>query len=274
MRVKSIMSGDVVSIDKDQNVCDALRVMKKNKISRLAVINTNNDHVKELVGMITEKDIAKKLGSSKYGNLAPSHFHVSTVMSNDIITVDMETNIGEAANLMLENNIGGMPVMDDGEMVGIVTKSDFIDTCQGKAYENQAVTDSMSTELITVAPHDRIVHARRLLIDAKVGRLMVMEDEEMAGLLTAKDIANSMISFRKLVPDKHKAARIRNILVEDVMTQGIKSLSAETNIAEVAKTMLDQGCSGYPVVDEENKIVGLITKTDLIDLIVEMEGVS
>lgn len=274
MRVKSIMSGDVVSIDKDQNVCDALRVMKKNKVSRLAVINTNTDHVKELVGMITEKDIANKLGSSKYGNLAPSHFHVSTVMSNDLITVDMETNIGEAANLMLENNIGGMPVMDDGEMVGIVTKSDLIDTCQGKAYENQFVPDSMSTELITVIPSDRIVHARRLLFDSKVGRLMVMENEELAGILTAKDIAKSMISFRKVVPDKHKAARIRNLLVEDVMTQRVQSISTEANISEVAKMMLDQGCSGFPVVDEEKNIVGLITKTDLIDLIVEMEGVS
>lgn len=274
MRVKNIMSEDIVSIDKDQNICDALRVMEKHKKSRLAVINTNHDNIKEMVGMITEKDIANKLGSSKYGNLAPSHFHVSTVMTNELVAVDTEMNMGDVANLMLENNVGGMPVMDDGDVVGLVTKSDLIDTCRGKAYEKQTVGDVMSTELITVSPSDRLVHARRVMLDAQVGRLLVMEDEDVAGIITSKDISRAMISFRKVVPDKHKSARIRNLLVEDVMSQGIQTVPATTSIADVAQMMLDQGISGFPVVDEENRTVGLITKTDLLDLIVEMEGAS
>lgn len=274
MRVKNIMSDDVVSIDKDQNICDALRVMKKNKLSRLAVINTNHDNVKEMVGMITEKDIANKLGSSKYGNLPPSHFHVSTVMTNELIAVDMEMNMGDAANLMLENNIGGLPVMEDNDVVGLITKSDIIDTCRGKVYENKFVTDIMSTELITVSPSDRLVHARRVMLDAKVGRLLVMEDEYLAGVITSKDISRAMISFRKVVPDKHKSARIRNLLVDDVMSQKINTVPTTISVAEIAQMMLDQRISGFPVVDDDNKTVGLITKTDLLDLIVEMEGVS
>lgn len=274
MRVKNIMSNDVVSIDKDQNICDALRIMKKNKLSRLAVINTNHDNVKEMVGMITEKDIANKLGSSKYGNLPPSHFHVSTVMANDLIAVDMEINMGDAANLMLENNVGGLPVMEDGDVVGLITKSDIIDTCRGKAYENKFVQDIMSTELITVSPSDRLVHARRVMLDAKVGRLLVMEDEYLAGVITSKDISRAMISFRKVVPDKHKSARIRNLLVDDIMSQSINTVALTASVAEVAQMMLDQRISGFPVVDENSKTVGLITKTDLLDLIVEMEGVS
>ncbi|HSO25432.1 MAG TPA: CBS domain-containing protein [Methanobacteriaceae archaeon] len=274
MRVKNIMSNDVVSIDKDQNICDALRVMKKNKLSRLAVINTNHDNVKEMVGMITEKDIANKLGSSKYGNLPPSHFHVSTVMTNELIAVDMEMNMGDAANLMLENNIGGLPVMEDGDVVGLITKSDIIDTCRGKVYENKFVQDIMSTELITVSPSDRLVHARRVMLDAKVGRLLVMEDEYLAGVITSKDISRAMISFRKVVPDKHKSARIRNLLVDDVMSQSIKTVALTASVSDVAQMMLDQRISGFPVADENSKTVGLITKTDLLDLIVEMEGVS
>ena len=274
MRVKNIMSNDVVSIDKDQNICDALRVMKKNKLSRLAVINTNHDNVKEMVGMITEKDIANKLGSSKYGNLPPSHFHVSTVMTNELIAVDMEMNMGDAANLMLENNIGGLPVMEDGDVVGLITKSDIIDTCRGKVYENKFVQDIMSTELITVSPSDRLVHARRVMLDAKVGRLLVMEDEYLAGVITSKDISRAMISFRKVVPDKHKSARIRNLLVDDVMSQSINTVALTASVSDVAQMMLDQRISGFPVADENSKTVGLITKTDLLDLIVEMEGVS
>ncbi|PKL66777.1 MAG: inosine-5-monophosphate dehydrogenase [Methanobacteriales archaeon HGW-Methanobacteriales-1] len=274
MRVKNIMSEDIVSIDKDQNICDALRVMKKHKMSRLAVINTNQDNVKEMVGMITEKDIANKLGSSKYGNLPPSHFHVSTVMTNELFAVETETDIGYAANLMLENNIGGIPVMADGDVIGLVTKSDLIDTCRGKAYENKSVQNLMSEDLITVSPSDRLVHARRVMMDAKVGRLLVMEEGNLVGLITSKDISRAMISFRKVVPDKHKSARIRNLLVDDVMSQGIRMVSMTSSIPEVAQMMLDQGISGFPVADENKNTVGLITKTDLLDLIVEMEGVN
>ena len=134
MKIKYLMNQNVTCIDKDQNICDALRIMKKNNISRLVVINTNNEHVKEVVGIITEKDIAKKLGSSRYGNLAPSHFHVSTVMSPNIITADVNMDVSTAAHIMLENHIGSLPVIEDDKLVGILTKTDILEICKGKPY--------------------------------------------------------------------------------------------------------------------------------------------
>lgn len=271
MRVKNIMTKDVISIDKDQNVCDALRTIKKNKKSRLIVVNTNADNEKAMVGTMTIKDISMKLGSSKYLNMPPAHFHVSTVMTKDVLSIDEDMDVAEAANIMLEKHIGGLPVLDDEELVGILTKSDIIDTCQGKAYENKPVSDYMSTDIISVSPSDRLVHARRVMIDAKIGRLLVMDGEKLVGLLASKDISKAMISFRKVVPDKHQAARIRNLIVEDVMTQSITTVADDTSIADVAKLMLEKGVSGFPVSDENNNIVGLITKTDILELLVEMD---
>lgn len=134
MHVKDIMSRKVFLVDKDQNIQDALKIMKKHKISRLPVVNTNNNNVKELVGIMTEKDIARRLGSSRYGNLAPSHFHVSTVMTHNPLTIESAKGIGIAAQLMIENKIGGIPVLDDGEIVGMLTKTDFINTCNGRSF--------------------------------------------------------------------------------------------------------------------------------------------
>ena len=82
----------------------------------------------------------------------------------------------------------------------------------------------MNTDLITVSPSDRLVHARRCLIDKEIGRLPVVEEDMLEGILTAKDVAMAMISFKKVVPDKYKTARIRNLLVEDVMTQNVKTI--------------------------------------------------
>ncbi len=271
MQVKNIMSENLITIDKDQNVCDGLRLMKKHKISRLPVINTNENNEKELVGIISEKDIAVKLGSSKYGNLAPSHFHISTVMIKDVITVNTESDLSETANLILENHIGAVPVMSDEKMIGIVTKSDFIDTCKGKAYERISVKNVMSTDLISVSSHDRLMHARRVILDSKIGRLLINEDNELAGILTSKDIARAMTSFRKHVPDNHQQAQIKNLLVEDVMSTNVKKVSEDSSIAEIAINMLETGYNGYPVINEDDQVVGIITQSDLLDLIIELE---
>ncbi len=271
MQIKNLMSEELVTIDKDQNICDALRLMKKNKISRLPVTNVNENNEKELVGIVAEKDIATKLGSSKYGNLAPSHFHVSTVMVKDVITLEETEDIDKTAKLILEKNIGAVPITSDGDLVGIITKSDFIDTCKGKAYEKILATDIMSSEIISVSSQDRLVHARRVIMDSNIGRLLVNENNELAGILTSKDIARALTSFRKHVPDKYKQAQIKNILVEEVMSPNVERLSSESTVADIANNMLETGYNGYPIVNEEDTVVGIVTQSDLLGLIVDLE---
>jgi len=273
MHVKDIMKEEVVHVDKDQNIQDALKLMKKHKISRLPVVNINEGHVRELVGIVTEKDLALKLGSSKYGNLPPSHFHVSTVMKKDPVVVESTQSIGIAAKTMIENKIGGMPVLNDCEIVGMLTKTDFLEICHGKPFNATNIAERMITDLITVSSQDRLVHARRCLIDKEIGRLPVVEEGVFEGIVTAKDVAMAMISFRKIVPDKYKNARIRNLLVEDVMTQNVKTIDGSATLDDAATTMLENHFSGIPV-EVEGALAGIITKTDLINFVVELEEVS
>jgi CBS domain-containing protein len=273
MHVKDIMKEEVVHVDKDQNIQDALKLMKKHKISRLPVVNINTDHIRELVGIVTEKDIALRLGSSKYGNLPPSHFHVSTVMKQDPIVIESNQNIGIAAQTMIKNKIDGMPVINDCEIVGMLTKTDFLEICKGKPFNATSIADRMETNLVTVSSSDRLVHARRCLIDKEVGRLPVVEEDILEGIITAKDVAKAMISFRKIVPDKYKNARIRNLLVGDVMTQNVKVIDGESTLDQAATIMLENRISGIPV-ELDGMLKGIITKTDLINFVVELEEVS
>jgi CBS domain-containing protein len=273
MHVKDIMKEEIVHVDKDQNIQDALKLMKKHKISRLPVVNMNSGNIRELVGIVTEKDISIKLGSSKYGNLPPSHFHVSTVMKQEPIVVQKTENIGKAAKTMLENKIGGMPVVNDSEIVGMLTKTDFLEICHGKPFNATSITERMNSDLITVSPSDRLVHARRCLIDKEIGRLPVVEEDMLEGILTAKDVAMAMISFKKVVPDKYKTARIRNLLVEDVMTQNVKTIEGSSTLDDAATFMLENRFSGIPV-EIDGALEGIITKTDLMNFVVELEEVS
>lgn len=136
MQIKNLMSEDLITVDKDQKLSDGLKLLAKNDVSRLPVINTNKDHQRELVEIISERDVADKLGSLKYENMPASRLHISSVMVKDVISVVETMDLADVANLMLENGIGSVPIVsDDDMMVGIVSKADFVTLAVGRAFD-------------------------------------------------------------------------------------------------------------------------------------------
>ena len=261
------MSEDIITIDKDQNLSDALKLLRKHNVSRLPV--TNN---KELVGIISERDIAAKLGSSKYESMPASRLHISSVMVKDVFTVPETMQLDEVAKLMLDNGIGSVPVIDDdGKMVGIVSKADFVTLAVGIAFDKITVKEIMTKDLTVVSPTERLVHARRLMIEDHVGRLPVVEDGELVGMLTSKDLMRAFIDFRKKVPEKYQKSQIKEVLVEYIMSSNPTVTSKDATISEVAKIMMETGYNGLPVV-EGNDVVGIITQTDILRLIEKLES--
>ena len=266
MQIKNLMSEDLITIDKDQNLSDALKLLRKHNVSRLPV--TNN---KELVGIISERDIANKLGSSKYESMPASRLHISSVMVKDVFTVPKTMQLEDVAKLMLDNGIGSVPVMDDEKMVGIVSKADFVTLATGIAFDKITVKEIMSKKLVTVSPTERIVHARRQMLEAHVGRVPVVDDGELVGMITSKDLMRAFIDFRKKVPEKYQKSQIKELLVEDIMSTKPTFVSKDMSITEVSELIMETGYNGLPVV-EDGEVVGIITQTDILKLIEKLES--
>ena len=244
MQIKNLMSTTLITIDKDQSLADALKLLRKNKISRLPVFNN-----KELVGIISERDIAKKLGSSKYESMPASRLHVSSVMVKDIISVPQSMRLAEVAKIMIENGIGSVPVMEEGKMVGIVSKADFVTLAIDGEYDKICTKDIMTKGIISISPSERLVHARRVSID----------------------LMRAFIDFRKKVPEKYQKSQIKEVLVEDIMSTNPLVVAKEDSISDVAKIMIETGYNGLPVV-ENDKVIGIITQTDILRLISKLEA--
>ena len=266
MQIKNLMSEDIITIDKDQNLSDALKLLRKNNVSRLPVVNN-----KELVGIISERDIASKLGSSKYESMPASRLHISSVMVKDVITVPQSMQLDEVARIMLEKGIGSVPVMEDDKMVGIVSKADFVTLAVGIAFDKITVKEIMSKNLTVVSPTERIVHARRQMIESHVGRLPVVEDDGLVGMITSKDLMRAFIEFRKSVPEKYQKSQIKDLLVEDIMSLNPTFVSKDMSITEVSNIIMETGFNGLPVV-EDDELVGIITQTDILRLIEKLES--
>ena len=127
MLVGERMRRDPITVTEDVGVGEALRIMRENKIRRLPVLNRHG----KLTGIVSEKDLLHA-SPSPATSLSIYEIHyllskltVKEVMSAPVITVDEQTPLEEAARIMADNRIGGLPVVRGEELVGIITETDI-----------------------------------------------------------------------------------------------------------------------------------------------------
>jgi acetoin utilization protein AcuB len=126
MQVGERMSHPIISIAPDMPVHDALDMFKRERIRRAPVVKDG-----KLAGIVSDKDLINASPSMATSlsvwemNYLLSKVTVADVMTKNVLTVDEETPIEEAARIMADNKIGGLPVMRDGHVVGIITETDL-----------------------------------------------------------------------------------------------------------------------------------------------------
>jgi acetoin utilization protein AcuB len=121
------MTHNAITIKDDTSLDDALRIMRENKVRRLPILDRSG----KLVGIVSEKDLlyaspspATTLSVWEIHGLL-SRIKVSELMTKNVITVCEDCPIEEAARIMVDNKIGGLPVMRGKTMVGIITETDL-----------------------------------------------------------------------------------------------------------------------------------------------------
>jgi acetoin utilization protein AcuB len=126
MLVGERMSHPIISITPDMPVHDALNMFKRERIRRAPVVREG-----KLVGIVSDKDLLNASPSPASSlsvwemNYLLSKITVSEVMTKKVITVAEDTPIEEAARIMADNKIGGLPVLRDNHVVGIITETDL-----------------------------------------------------------------------------------------------------------------------------------------------------
>jgi acetoin utilization protein AcuB len=127
MLVHERMSKHPITITEDTPINGALKVMRDEQVRRLPVLNKKG----ELVGIVSERDLLYASPSPATSlSIHELHYLISKItvdgiMTRDVITVSEYTPLEEAARIMADNKIGGLPVVRDGKLVGIITESDL-----------------------------------------------------------------------------------------------------------------------------------------------------
>ena len=126
MLVEGRMSRPVISVSPDMPIHDARNLFKTEQIRRAPVVKNG-----KLIGIISDQDLIDATPSRATSlsiwemNYLISKITVKDVMSTDVVTINEDIPIEQAARIMVDNKIGGLPVMREGKVVGMITETDL-----------------------------------------------------------------------------------------------------------------------------------------------------
>jgi len=186
---------------------------------------------------------------------------VVDVMTTDVVAAQPEWSLKQAARVMIDAGVSGLPVIaDNGEIIGIITEADFIETEAGRMIGRQRLFDTvfgekqtrtpstveaaMTRSPITVDRNTTIAEAARLMIDRKVKRLPIVDPNgHLEGIVSRGDILVAFARDDEAIADAVERGVIRRILMlesRDVsvhVTEGVVMLSGQVPNRSDAKLL-------------------------------------
>ena len=116
------------------------------------------------------------------------------IMTSDLVTVRPDASVQEAIDVLLNQQISGLPVVeDDGRLVGVITEFALLAVAYDKRVKNHSVRHHMTRDVIAVDVDDPISRIADLCIVHRVRRVPVMKDGRLVGIISRRDVLRALI---------------------------------------------------------------------------------
>jgi CBS domain-containing protein len=180
-------------------------------------------------------------------------------MTQDVVSVEIPGNRDDVLKILKRTGISGVPVIKDGQIVGIITRKDLL-----RNPDETQLGLLMTPDPVTVGPDATISDAARLMIRHGIRRLPVVEDRHLVGLLSVSDLILAIAQMKCSIP------------IRDVYTSQTFAIWEETPLTVVGRVMEISGFDAIPILDADNTLRGIISERDLIrnSVIEDSVGVS
>lgn len=134
------------------------------------------------------------------------------------------------------------------------------------------VKDWMSKDVITVRVNDTLQQAINLMMDHQISILPVMEDGNLVGIVTDRDVKSASPSSATLLDIQQALYHLSRLEVGAIMTAHPITVPPDLTLEETAEIMLERKISGLPILDDRGQIKGMITKSDLFKAMLSLSG--
>jgi len=275
MIVEDAMSKDLIVGYVPGTIREALRTLAKHNVSGMPILKKDT---KRVVGVLTRSDIFKN----------PDEEQIALIMSTDAKTVQKDDQLVEAAKILYENRIHGIPVVDKRKnLVGIISPTDILKALPD---EYDDIVDNYFTKnLVPVYQDNPITFIMEVINVTNETALPVLNKElELAGIVSEGDlfklshIRESMSQtnmgmggdeddwtwegIRDTIRLYYSTTKVDlpPVPVKEVMVSTVIKAYKNDPISEIARKMYRNRISHVPVVDPDNKLIGMVTDIDLI----------
>jgi len=264
--VKDVMNTRrLVSVKPDDDVALAARLMSWAGVRHLPVVKG-----RAVVGVFSERDYLRyRAETGGQGALDP----VSRFMSAPAETVSPDDPAAAASVLMLSRRIGCVPVVEDGQLVGMLTASDVlvadVRTAMPRADLGAPVSRVMVPNPAVVHPYEPLLEAVALMAERGFRHVPVTDEEgRLVGMISDRDV-------RTAIGDPAEALRSELVEVEElrvsgVMTSPAESVPEDAPLSAVAERLAHASIGALPVVDRNGRVTGIVSYVDVVRVLLEL----
>jgi CBS domain-containing protein len=224
---------------------------------------------------------------------------VRDVMTTRVVAVRQDASFKEMAKALRENRVSAFPVLDgDGKVIGVVSEADLLTKQaldggydgmpgmitgllrrreQGKA-RGMTAGDLMTGPAVTAVPEDAVEDAAKLMRKRKVKRLPVLDTEgRLAGIISRADVLSAFgrpdTAIRRRPEPAYRPADARTATertitmktsVQDAMTTQVVAVKLGASFKEMAARLRESRVSAFPVIDDDGKVIGVVSEADML----------
>ena len=273
MKVKDIMTKEVIYAEVPGSASEALEIIIKKNISGMPVVKRGT---RQLMGIVTRNDFSEH----------PDETQLALLMTRDVVTVNPEDDIKRVAKLILEKGFRRLPVVEDGELIGIVTVGDLVRRGIARMNLNEPVERYMETKVIAVWDETPLKVAYELMrlsghravpvLDSEAKLVGIISDMDMLSVAQVtestkkSEMSGSMEGekwgwdSKNVIYITKKKLELPNKKVKEVMVKNVVTATKHTSIVECARKMAKHRVEQVPVIDAEGNIIGIIRDIDLL----------
>jgi len=240
------------TIDKSSFLSSAVEHMEKEDTRRLLVVSRG-----EFFGLVTLRDIMRVLGSRRKGSKSASSLRVATAVSQNFARVLPQEQSRNCVTLL--RDVDSLVVMEGDGINGIITPQEVMQKLpvSGMAAEH-------CSHPPTVDVSDRMIHARRLMLDGNLSRLPVTDKGKLVSIITEKHVAKALYRLRESGVERYLDNRLDNLLIGDVVRFGMVTAQRDATLQHVARLMVEKEIGAVPLVDDNGALMGVVTRRDVI----------
>ncbi|MFH1788019.1 MAG: CBS domain-containing protein [Candidatus Altiarchaeota archaeon] len=176
---------------------------------------------------------------------------VGDVMSRDLVCVAPTDPATRARSMIRRHGFRVLPVVDDGRLVGVISRADVLRVTSGKA--NIKVEGIMDRDTYTVSPQEEVASAARKIVSSGKKQLLVA-DGNILGIISSLDVLTALAG---------DGSPSQSAMVGEVMSPDVVSCASDELVSSVWGKIEASGFSGLPVVSGK-KVVGMVTRMDLL----------